>query len=336
MLSRISLTVWSILALSTNFAFGQLMVPKDSRIVFLGDSITQAGIAPSGYVTIVRREVEKAAPGKNIEIIGAGISGNRVPDLQSRLDRDVINKKPTLVFIYIGINDVWHSQSGRGTSKADYESGLLDIIKRVQASGAKVVLCTPSVIGEKSDGTNELDSMLDEYSSISRRVAEKTNSQLLDLRKRFVDHLRSNNPLEREKNVLTRDGVHLNEAGNDFIASQMLSALGIDYQSDTARSVIRHIVMLKFNNDNTEAQTQEIVDAFGKLADEIDLILDYEAGTNVSPEGLNQGLTHAFVVTFRNAKARDAYLVHPVHKEFVKLLDGKIENVLVFDFATKN
>ena len=151
------------------------------RIVFLGDSITQAGAGEGGYVTLVKEALARQHADLGLEVVGAGISGNRVPDLEARLDRDVIQKKPTLVVIYIGINDVWHSQNGRGTAKPDFEQGLRRIIKRIQEAGARVILCTPSVIGEKHDGSNPLDAMLDEYSQISRSVAADTHSRLLDL-----------------------------------------------------------------------------------------------------------------------------------------------------------
>jgi lysophospholipase L1-like esterase len=310
------------------------MLTENSRIVFLGDSITQAGAQPKGYVSIVRREIEKQHAGKNIEVIGAGISGNKVPDLQKRLERDVLSKNPTTVVIYIGINDVWHSQNGRGTPKEQYETGLRDIIKQINDANANVVLCTPSVIGEKTDGSNPLDSMLDEYADISRKVAKETNSAMHDLRKSFLAYLGDNNPLNRSKGVLTGDGVHLNLAGNDFVASQMLSALGQKYTSSKDKSLMRHIVLFKFKDDVDEANIKEIVEAFGELPSKIEQIIDYEAGTNVSPENLNDGFTHAFVVSFRDAAARDAYLPHPAHLEFVKLIDGKIDKVLVFDFAT--
>src|SRR5688500_10450677 len=140
------------------------------RIVFLGDSITQAGAGPSGYVTLVREAIDKERQGLGIAVIGAGISGNKVPDLERRLERDVLSKKPTRVIIYIGINDVWHWKSGRGTSKEDFEKGLRSIIQRIGDSGARVVLCTASVIGEKADGSNAMDKLLDEYCEISRKV----------------------------------------------------------------------------------------------------------------------------------------------------------------------
>ena len=141
------------------------------RIVFLGDSITQAGAGPQGYVTMVRQDIDKALPDLKIEVIGAGISGNRVPNLEERLERDVISKKPTVVVIYIGINDVWHSQNGRGTPKGEFEKGLETLVGKIRHAGAKVILCTPTVIGEKKAGTNKLDEMLDEYADVTRAVA---------------------------------------------------------------------------------------------------------------------------------------------------------------------
>ncbi|MCA9168153.1 MAG: SGNH/GDSL hydrolase family protein, partial [Planctomycetales bacterium] len=185
------------------------------RVVFLGDSITQAGVAPNGYVTLVRKQLEAA--GQEVDVVGAGIGGNRVPDLQARLERDVLSKDPTLVVIYIGINDVWHSLRDRGTSKDDYRAGLLDIIRQIKAKGASVILCTASVIGEKTDGSNQLDAMLDEYCGISREVAKETGSQLLDLRKAFIEYLTEHNSEQKSEGILTTDGVHLNDAGNEFV-----------------------------------------------------------------------------------------------------------------------
>lgn len=200
---------------------------KGDRIVFLGDSITQAGGRPNGYITLVKNAINEQLKDLDITVINAGISGHKVPDCQARLERDVLSKNPTVVVIYIGINDVWHSQHGKGTPKDKYEAGLNDLIARVARVRARAILCTPSVIGEKEAGTNSLDAMLDEYSDISRKVAKETSTQLLDLRKAFVEHLKQHNPKNAERGVLTTDGVHLNEAGNKFAAEQMLKALGV-------------------------------------------------------------------------------------------------------------
>ena len=117
----------------------------------------------------------------------------------------------------------------------------------------------------------------------------------------------------------------------------MLGALVAAKDNSNANSFkgVRHIVLFKFKDGVAQAEIDKIVDAFGELENKIEQIVDYEAGTNVSPENLDQGFTHAFVVSFKTIKDRDDYLPHPAHKEFVKLLDGKIDKVLVFDFETK-
>jgi lysophospholipase L1-like esterase len=200
---------------------------KGDRIVFLGDSITAGGFGDKGYGTLIKNHLAKKHADLDITIIGAGVSGNKVPDLQKRLDRDVLSKKPTLVVIYIGINDVWHGEKDpkRGTTKEKFEEGLKEIIGKIKAGGARVVLCTPSVIGEKTDGSNGLDARLDEYSEISRKVAKDTKVPLCDLRKAFVEHLKKNNPGNKASGILTGDRVHLNAEGNALVAQVMLKTL---------------------------------------------------------------------------------------------------------------
>jgi lysophospholipase L1-like esterase len=198
---------------------------QGEAIAFLGDSITQGGAGPGGYCRLIDEAIAKGNADKGAKIIYAGISGHKVPDLQGRLDKDVLAKKPTVVFIYIGINDVWHSLNGRGTDKDKYEAGLRELIKRINDAGAIVVLATPSVIGEKTDGSNKLDKMLDEYAEISRKVAADTGTPLCDLHEAFLAFLKKNNPENKERGVLTGDGVHLNAAGNQLVADRAAAAL---------------------------------------------------------------------------------------------------------------
>jgi isoamyl acetate esterase len=200
---------------------------KGDKIVFLGDSITAGGVSPKGYVTLIKKELAEKHKDLGVEIVGAGISGNKVPDLQKRLERDVLAKKPTVVVIYIGINDVWHGENdpAKGTSKEKFEAGLKEIIGKIKDAKARVILCTPTVIGEKKAGANKLDAKLDEYADISRKVAKDTGVELCDLRKAFVDYLAKNNEKDKESGVLTTDRVHLNEAGNKLVAETMLATL---------------------------------------------------------------------------------------------------------------
>jgi sialate O-acetylesterase len=200
---------------------------KGDRIVFLGDSITQAGARGNGFIRQIETALKNTHANLEIAIIGAGISGHKVPDCQKRLDRDVLSKKPSIVFIYIGINDVWHWNRNKGTKKEDFDAGLRDMIAKINAVGARVILCTPTVIGEKTGGGNKFDVMLEEYSAISRTVATATKSQMLDLRKGFMDYLEVHNKGNKDRGILTGDSVHLNPAGNAKVAELMLGALGV-------------------------------------------------------------------------------------------------------------
>jgi stress responsive alpha/beta barrel protein len=96
--------------------------------------------------------------------------------------------------------------------------------------------------------------------------------------------------------------------------------------------VLRHIVMYKFKDGLPPEQVQEVIDAFGQLPKRIGTIVGYEHGTNVSPEGKSDGFTHVFVVTFKTAADRDAYLVHPAHAEYVKVVQGRRDKVIVLDY----
>lgn len=337
-----SLTLLCLIAMTATLFAEPLK--KGDRVVFLGDSITHAGAGAGGYVTLLREALEKDHKELGVEVIGAGISGNKVPDLEKRLDKDVLEKKPSVVVIYIGINDVWHSQSGKGTPKDAFEKGLRSLIERIEEAGARPVLCTASVIGEKTDGSNPLDKMLDEYCDVTRAVAKETKTQLIDLRQAFLDQLKSANKDGKSQGVLTSDTVHLNAAGNQFVAKQMLaglldtaSAQKAETQKGDAQKgkLLRHVVLFKFKKDVTPEQIKEVETAFGQLPKKIDAIESYEWGTDNSPEMLSQGYTHCFLVTFRDEQGRDEYLPHAAHKEFVELALPRIESALVVDYWAK-
>lgn len=96
---------------------------------------------------------------------------------------------------------------------------------------------------------------------------------------------------------------------------------------------VRHVVLFKFKDGTTAEQQKSVEDAFRELPKKIHEIVGFEWGTNVSPENLSQGFTHCFLLTFNDAKARDAYLPHPAHKAFGKALRPYLDKVLVIDFV---
>lgn len=199
---------------------------KPLRVIFFGDSITQAGVGPTGYITKMSEMLKSKGQDAQYELMGAGIGGNKVYDLYLRLEDDVLSKKPDVVFIYVGINDVWHkTSSGTGTDADKYVKFYEALIKKMKAQNIRVIVCTPTVIGERNDASNPQDGDLNQYSKLIREIATRNGLQLCDLRKSFQDYLSQNNAENKEKGVLTTDRVHLNDAGNQFLAEKMLEAL---------------------------------------------------------------------------------------------------------------
>jgi len=98
------------------------------------------------------------------------------------------------------------------------------------------------------------------------------------------------------------------------------------------KALLRHVVLFKFKDNADPKGVQTVIDAFKELPGKIDLIKDFEWGTNNSPENLNQGLTHCFFLTFTSEKDRDAYLVHPAHKAFGNILKPYLDKVTVVDY----
>ena len=219
---------------------------NSTKIVFLGDSITDAGVydtnvgIPSngelvypqytGFITLLSKSV-----GENTELVGKGIGGDKVSDLLTRYKDDVIKLNPDIVFIYIGINDVWHKYDyGTGTDIDLYENGLRQIIRDIKDNGIKVILCTPTVIGEnKGEFTlvnqfKDIETMeimnddLDDYSDVIRKLSIEFNTELIDLRKIFMNYISENNSTNTPSGITTYDGVHLNDLGNKLIADEMI------------------------------------------------------------------------------------------------------------------
>lgn len=203
------------------------MLPQQKQhILFFGDSITQAGVEKNGYITVFGELLKARGLGEQYQLTGAGIGGNKIYDLYLRMDEDVLAKKPNTVVIWVGVNDVWHKKSfGTGTDPDKFEKFYKAVIQKLKAQQIRVLLCTPAAIGEKTDFSNELDGDLNKYANIIRQIARSTQCELIDLRKAFLAYNLANNQENNDRNILTTDGVHLNEKGNDLVAREMMKAL---------------------------------------------------------------------------------------------------------------
>jgi isoamyl acetate esterase len=218
-----------LLLLTTAIILMSMNYKKDKKrkIVFFGDSITQMGVNKNGYIDVLQGRIDAKKESKKYKLYGAGIGGNKVYDLYLRMPEDVLEKKPTEVMIYVGINDVWHKTSGIGTDIVKYERFYRAIIKKLQDKKIKVYVCTPTVIGEKKNNENPQDADLNSYSEVIRNIASSTNCTLIDLRKAFADYEIANNKDNKEAGILTTDRVHLNVEGNKLVADEIAKAMGI-------------------------------------------------------------------------------------------------------------
>ena len=218
----------TILKITLIFALFNISMKQDKplKVVFFGDSITQAGVNAGGYISKMKEILEKQGIKDKYQLIGAGIGGNKVYDLYLRLEEDVLSQKPDVVVIYVGVNDVWHKAgAATGTDADKFEKFYIALIKKMQANDIRVVCATPACIGERTDFTNQQDGDLNRYSQIIRDVAAKFDCNLVDLRKEFLAYNLKNNPQNKESGILTTDRVHLNDAGNQLVADLMMKAV---------------------------------------------------------------------------------------------------------------
>lgn len=208
-----------------------LPLSRDSRWIFIGDSITDAGRFQcpegmgGGYVRFVRDWLLASHPVSAPEIVNVGTSGHKVTDLAARWDADVLDRKPALVSIKIGINDVWHGlrPDREGTTietfREVYESLLLRL--RDTCPDAVVVLCEPSVIWPPAP--EEGNAALQPYVQIVRELGEK-----FKVRAVVPLHGVFNQAREKRPDVAwAPDGVHPSSTGHTLIARSWLAALGL-------------------------------------------------------------------------------------------------------------
>lgn len=102
--------------------------------------------------------------------------------------------------------------------------------------------------------------------------------------------------------------------------------------SQTSQKILRHVVLFSWKPGTDSTAINKVVENFKVLPQKIPTIKQFEWGTNNSPENLNQGLTHCFLVTFSSEKDRDAYLIDPAHKAFVATLQPILDKVTVIDY----
>jgi lysophospholipase L1-like esterase len=203
-----------------------LILKKGDAIVAIGDSITQAG----GYL----RDIDAALAGLQpalqlLPIVNVGISGQKAEDLVGRFQNDVVDRKPAVVTLSIGINDVWHRLGAAHDEKVlkAYTANVTKMVAMAQAAGIKIILLTPTVIQE--DPATEGNKRLAPYVDALKALAREQKCGLADLHAMFLEALK-HKPADVKGNWLTTDGVHMNALGDAIMAAGVLRALGVSDQ----------------------------------------------------------------------------------------------------------
>jgi lysophospholipase L1-like esterase len=208
-----------------------IQVDRSSRLLFIGDSITDCarnadpeGIG-QGYVRLVRDSLLAKDPARAPAVINRGISGNKITDLASRWERDVIEMSPAVVSILVGVNDVWHGlmPGGVGVPADEYARVYREIVAELRRKrpACQIVLCEPTVIWPPQDARAQ--QMLQPYVHAVHDLAGKIEASCLVPLNAAFEKARQARP----DVVWAPDGVHPSSAGHMLIAQTWLQAAGL-------------------------------------------------------------------------------------------------------------
>jgi lysophospholipase L1-like esterase len=199
---------------------GAVLISEGQKLAFLGDSITQQGWdKATGYVKLVISGL--AVCGITVTPVPAGISGHKSNDMLARVDNDVLSKKPDWMTLSCGVNDVWHGAKGVPLDK--YQENITAILDKAKAAGVRVMILTSTVIGE--DLPNANNAKLAAYNDWLRQTAKSRGLPLADLNADMQALIKEGG--KAGTNLLTVDGVHMNESGDRMMAHGILAAFGL-------------------------------------------------------------------------------------------------------------
>jgi lysophospholipase L1-like esterase len=205
----------------------KLMLQKGNAIVAIGDSITAGG----GYLRDIDAALASLYPALQLpKIVNTGVGGQKAEDLAGRFQRDVVDRKPAVVTLSIGINDVWHrlgAPHDENVLKA-YRDNVTKMVDMAQTNGIKVILLTPTLIQE--DPAAEGNKRLVQYVDAMKAIAREKKCGLADLHGMFLEALK-HKPADVKGNWLTGDGVHMKPLGDAVMAAGVLRALGVPDRS---------------------------------------------------------------------------------------------------------
>ncbi|MCR5261867.1 MAG: hypothetical protein K6C94_08540 [Candidatus Gastranaerophilales bacterium] len=184
------------------------------KIAFLGDSITWFGWnTPYGYVQKTVKALNDE--GFIITPFPEGVGGNVTQEMLNRMDSDILNNKPDIMFFMGGINDIWLENN----RVRKYRKNVEKIIDKAQKDNIEVILINLTVISE--DIKAPKNKKIAKYNKMLEKIAKEKNVQLIDINTPLWNEI---NKYDKHGGIVTiPDGVHLNEKGNDILSKKVVS-----------------------------------------------------------------------------------------------------------------
>ncbi len=226
--------------LSTNNVFGseKLTLKESDVILFQGDSITDAGSEKkdpkaneglgNGYPKYIAADLHLAYADLKLQVQNRGISGNKVPDLDKRWDRDCIDLKPRVLSILIGVNDIWHMLNGRYDGTAEvYRDGFTALLERTKTAlpDVTLVICEPFVLmsGTVKQNESKWFPEFDTRRKFAKEVSDKAEAIWVPFQKMFDDAVAAGT----DPAALAKDGVHPTAEGHQLMGKTWREVVGI-------------------------------------------------------------------------------------------------------------
>lgn len=217
-----------------------MLIQPNSRLVMIGDSITDCGRARpigegrgealgKGYVSLIDALIGSVYPSYGIRITNVGSSGNTVRNLKERWQTDVIDLKPDWLSIMIGINDVWRqfdlpTYSEKHVLIEEYEQTLRELVGQVKPTLKGLVLMTPFYIEPNRE--DPMRAAMDQYGQVVRKIAEETGAIFVDTQKAFDEVLEHYYPA-----TLAWDRVHPSLTGHMVLARAFMHKIGFNWNA---------------------------------------------------------------------------------------------------------
>ena len=216
-----------------------MLIPPGSRLVFIGDSITDCGRAHpavqakieafgNGYVSLVEVIITASDPTKRLQIVNVGVSGDTVRDIANRWKRDVLAWEPEWLSIMIGINDVWRSFDPISgfvpqVSLEEYSRTLRELVGSIRSRLQGLILMSPYHL--QPDRSDPMRTMMDRFGAAMREIAEESRAIFIDTQAAFDRAMNNLNPMS-----LAEDRIHVNLVGHAILARAFLDGVEFKWQ----------------------------------------------------------------------------------------------------------